>query len=122
MTGWPICPICDCYADAKETQYGTRYSCCDLWSWNGAPLADADTHEARKDAHAAFDALWKVHGMSRSEAYAALSEELGIHPDLCHMKLMDEETARRAEVAAINITQRLLRAKFRPDDDFEVLE
>lgn len=60
--------------------------------------------------------------MSRSEAYKALSAELGIHPDLCHMKLMDGNTAWKARIAAINIADRLLRAEFRQEDDFKVIE
>ena len=32
------------------TRFGPRDDCCGLWSWGGAPLADAATHAARKAA------------------------------------------------------------------------
>ncbi len=76
---------------------------CGLWSWDRHPLADAATHEARKAAHAAFDELWKSGAMPRGKAYALLRKELGISKDECHIKLMDENTARRVPEAVVAI-------------------
>ena len=91
----PICPICYNEAYEAQTRYGVRHSCCGLWSWDGAPLVDEYTHEARKAAHEAFDPLWKEHGLTRSEAYRMLASRLGIPREDCHMKLMDAATAVR---------------------------
>lgn len=91
----PTCPICGGEAYEVKTRFGFRHSCCGLWSWDGAPLVDERTHEARKAAHAAFDPLWRKHGLSRSQAYKMLSARLGIPRRDCHMKLMDADTAVR---------------------------
>lgn len=98
---------------AVSTRYGTRNSCCGLWSWGGAPLVDRDTHEARKAAHAAFDTIWKDGLMSRSGAYRALQRKLGLTADQCHMKLMSAEMARKVPQAAWDIRQ---------ENDVDVIE
>ena len=94
------CPKCGSEAVRRSTRFGWRNSCCDLWSWDSAPLVDAATHEARKAAHAAFDSLWRSGTLKRGEAYRRLAEELGISRADCHMKIMDAETAWRV-VAAV---------------------
>lgn len=48
--------------------------------------------KARMRAHDAFDALWKLDLMSRSQAYLWLAEELGVRSEDCHMVLFDEAT------------------------------
>ncbi len=96
MTASPICPKCGSEAKAVTTRYGTRHACCDLHSWDGKPLVDQATHDARKAAHDAFDRLWKKGPrrlMDRGEAYAELRVELDLSPDECHMSLMPAETA-----------------------------
>lgn len=40
-------------------------------------MADKKTMEARKEAHSAFDPLWKEGYMSRGRAYAILNELMG---------------------------------------------
>lgn len=100
------CPTCGGFAFRQDTIYGIRHSCCGLWSWGGAPLVDAETHEARKAAHAAFDTLWKHHGITRSSAYAQLAIELGIKRRYCHMKQMDRETASRVPAAVRAIIEK----------------
>lgn len=97
------CPKCGKPAVCQETRYGPRNECCGLWSWGNAPLVSADTHEARKKAHLAFDALWKKYGMPRSYAYARLAEKLHLSPEGCHMKLMDRETAGKVPLASLLI-------------------
>ena len=111
----PTCPRCGSRARAVDTQYGIRHDHCGLWSWGGAPLVSYGTHEARKAAHAAFDALWKGHHMTRSEAYKQLSFKMKIKRDECHIKLMDERTARKVPHAVMEIMRDL-------DDDDQVIE
>ena len=89
-----ICPKCGEVAKKTNTKYGRRDDCCGLWSWDSKPLTDRATHEARKNAHAALDAVWKKGTCSRTEAYRRLSEFLGIALDECHMAQMDERTAK----------------------------
>lgn len=91
----PICPKCGSVAKESDTTYGIRSTCCDLWSWDRYPLADKETHDARKAAHEAFDKLWKGPGhiMRRDTAYKYLQHELWLSESECHMKLMDKDTA-----------------------------
>ena len=106
------CPKCGKMSLQTETKYGTRNTCCGLWSWGFAPLVDAETHEARKKAHSSFDVLWKKGLYDRSEAYSLLADELEIDEDDCHMKLMDKETASKVPMIAL-----LLKHKRRYNDN-----
>lgn len=103
----PICPRCGYEAREEQTQYGPRTYCCGLWSWDRHPLVDRATHKARREAHAAFDPLWKdtktYHGMSRRIAYRMLIDALGITPEECHMKLMSRALAERVPGAVEQI-------------------
>lgn len=99
----PHCPNCGGIARETVTTFGVRSQCCGLWSWDRYPLVDAETHAARGRAHAAFDPLWRKGGMSRAAAYRALSRELGLTKDECHMKLMDKSTASRVPDACESI-------------------
>lgn len=68
----------------------------------GRPAAKA-TRNARMDAHAAFDRLWRAkqrrEGISKTKArgagYKWLGEQLGIDPKDCHIGEMNAATARR---------------------------
>lgn len=97
------CPKCGGKPAQHATKYGVRSNCCGLWSWNGAPLVDAATHEARRVAHAAFDQLWKTGFMQRGMAYAMLAHRMGVTKEDCHMKLMNEATALRVPVIVARI-------------------
>lgn len=88
------CPKCFKAPTVRETQYGLRFSCCDLWSWGG-PLVDAATHEARQKAHEVFDRTWKSGKTTRKEAYQTLSRQLRIPLSKCHIKQMNAATALR---------------------------
>ena len=103
MSAVPTCPACGAIASTALTRFGRRHECCGLWSWNGKPLADAATHEARRLAHNAFDPLWQMGLLTRREAYALLARELQIDPAGCHMGLMDAATAARVPSAAAGI-------------------
>jgi hypothetical protein len=62
-------------------------------------LATAAMRRARREAHLAFDAVWKMSGMERPEAYAELARRLGVPVERCHMAEFDE--AQCARVIAI---------------------
>lgn len=99
----PTCPNCGKLAREQATQYGPRHDCCGLWSWDGAPLVDAETHQFRKAAHAAFDVVWKGKHMTRTEAYKALAIYLGLSPSECHIKQFDVTTCRRVVAFARHV-------------------
>lgn len=89
----PICPECGQHAKRSVTKFGLRHDCCGLWSWGNKPLADRETHEARKEAHRIFDKLWQSGRMSRGQAYRALAAETGWPESECHMMHMPKERA-----------------------------
>lgn len=72
-------------------------------------LANAELRQAKQEAHAAFDPLWKFHTfsngyqtMTRTMAYKWLAEQLKIEVANCHIGIMDVEMCRRVvEVCAI---------------------
>lgn len=105
----PVCPNCGNVAGETMTRYGIRNQCepCGLWSWDRHPLVDAETHESRRAAHAAFDSLWRGGSMKRGQAYRALSQELGIDKRDCHIKLMDKGMAGRVPDAVERIRKEL---------------
>lgn len=107
MTHEIFCPKCGRTPVRTETRYGLRLDCCGLWAWGHHPLADRETHEARKAAHAAFDTLWKSGIVNRGHAYKLLAEAMGLHRDDCHMKLMTAEQAQRVPAIADKIRQQL---------------
>lgn len=105
----PICPRCGQPATRCETPTGLKNRCepCGLWSRGSKPLRDEAGHlaerdriTARRNAHAVFDRLWLEGHLQREVAYVWLAQELGIERDLCHMSLMDTETAQHALKAA----------------------
>lgn len=62
-------------------------------------LANAELRQAKIEAHAAFDQLWKsttpAGTFDRSGAYKWLAEQLGISRDDCHIGMFDVEMCRR---------------------------
>lgn len=98
-----LCPKCGHRPDRNMTRYGPRLDCCGLWAWGDHPLADAETHDARKAAHAAFDVLWKSGLIQRGHAYKLLSEAMGMTRNECHMKLMTAEQAKRVPAIAAQL-------------------
>ncbi len=94
--------------------YGMIWLCrpCEAWVGTHAgtrshhplgTLADAETREARKAAHAAFDPLWRAKmrrdGASKTEArlagYAWLAKRMGMRTNECHIAMFDAEQCRR---------------------------
>lgn len=98
-----LCPICKVEPRRSLTSYGVRLDCCGLWAWGDHPLTDADTHKARRNAHTAFDSIWREGLMSRSKAYKLLANELNIPIADCHMKLMTFDQASQVPEAARRI-------------------
>ncbi len=88
----PVCPECGKFAKQEPGRFGLKSSCCGLWSWNGKPLVDAETHRARIAAHNAFDPLWKNGQMTRTEAYRWLQKALRMSRQP-HMAEMTAEEA-----------------------------
>jgi hypothetical protein len=99
-SGAPTCPTCGKPAPRTNTRFGPRYDCCGLTAWGDEPLATQETLKARREAHAAFDPIWKDGHLPRNAAYALLAEHLGMRPRDTHMALMDEATALRVPEAA----------------------
>lgn len=98
-----LCPKCGAKPTHNVTRYGPRLDCCGLWAWGEHPLTDAETHAARKAAHAAFDPLWKRNIVSRGTAYKLLADAMGMTRTECHMKLMTAEQAKRVPNIAAQI-------------------
>lgn len=63
-------------------------------------LADKPTKDARKEAHAQFDPLWKDKLMKREEAYSWLAKKLDIERWRCHISWFDEDLALKVAVLA----------------------
>lgn len=102
-----LCPKCGLKPVHTMTRFGPRLDHCGLWAWGYHPLADRETHEARKAAHAAFDPIWKSGKAGRGRAYKLLAEAMGLSRDDCHMKLMTAEQARRVPEIADQIRETL---------------
>lgn len=65
---------------------------------DGRPLGipgDADTKRARMTAHAVFDRIWKEKYMRRGEAYAWMSEEMGLGEGEAHIGRFNMEQCER---------------------------
>lgn len=108
MTPDVICPYCHCPTALVPARYvyGKRaydprqklYFCLICGAYVGChktgpvPMglpADRATREARRQAHEAFDTLWKCRKMTRWEAYLWLSEKMGLPQDKTHIGMFD---------------------------------
>lgn len=96
------------------SSYGMIYYCkpCDAYvgvhKGSDKPkgrLANANLRFWKKNAHAAFDALWKDGRMSRSQAYSWLSSKMGLPPQLTHIGMFD--VAQCKQVVDIMKTERM---------------
>lgn len=118
------CPYCGeqaVFTSSREVyggrDYGMIYLCRPCQAWVGCheesavPLgriANAELRRAKMQAHEAFDPLWKTGEMSRHNAYAWLSNQLGIPSRDCHIGMFDVEMCGRV----VNVCQRRLMEKF----------
>ena len=93
------------FTDSKivyGTSYGNIYVCslCDahvgIHKETDEPLgrlADAELRHWKKEAHDAFDQLWKGKSkiMKRPEAYKIMGSLMKLDPDFCHIGMFNEE-------------------------------
>lgn len=103
----PYCGRATALVDSTEIygrSYGPIYLCrsCDAYvgchrgTTNAkGRLANAELREWKKNAHYAFDAIWKDRHMTRREAYAWLSAKMGLHVDYTHIGMFDVEECKR---------------------------
>jgi len=54
-------------------------------------LADNRTRAARKQAHSAFDHLWKSKGIRRTDAYRWMQKVIGLTSEQAHIGIMSRE-------------------------------
>jgi len=105
-----ICPYCKRpseYIDSSfiyGKSYGMIYICkaCDAYCGvhEGSDkalgrLANAELREFKKQAHAAFDPIWKSNSMTRQSAYKWLSEQLNTPPEYTHIGMFGVETCKK---------------------------
>lgn len=110
----PICPYCGQFSllvggqkiyPHRRDLYGKLFFLCEpcdayVGCHQGTTnplgrLANAELRAAKKQAHAAFDPIWKSGQKKRGSAYAWLADQLGIDKRECHIGMMDAETCRR---------------------------
>lgn len=115
-----VCPYCQekaaklfgkkIYPHRPEHAHKIFWACLPCGAWVGCVpggdkpmgrLADKQLRSAKVRAHEAFDPLWRVGGLSRTEAYAWLQEELGLTPEQCHIGLFDLDGC-EAVINAVN--------------------
>lgn len=87
----------------RRDLYGLRfYYCNPCGAWVGCHpgttrplgrLANAELRQAKVEAHAAFDPLWRSGRKKRKEAYAWLAQQIGV--ERIHIGECDVETCRR---------------------------
>lgn len=84
--------------------YGPLYICRPCEAWVGCHpgtdkplgrLADKDLRIWKRNAHAAFDPIWREGKCTRKNAYLWLSGQLGISVNECHIGMFDTETCKR---------------------------
>jgi hypothetical protein len=110
----PICPKCGQHAEERDTQYGIRSSCCGLWSWNREPLADAATHELRRQLAPLLKDLCKTVGVVT--VMSRLSKATNIRDaNRLRISQMNEVTARKALAATEDILMGVMAGEITPD-------
>lgn len=83
---WRVCPKCGELLDIDDTQY----ECCIRVKMK--PAEDREKLNAlRKEAHDAFDEIWKSGWVSRQQAYEWLGRRMKLPPEMTHISLMGAE-------------------------------
>lgn len=112
------CPTCGARVILRASRYGGFWACeersCDTLvgahKGSRAPLgtpADKETRQARIEAHAAFDLLWRDRWMSRREAYAWLRGAMALSHEDAHIGRMSFEQCAEVVDAANRKLKRL---------------
>lgn len=107
----PICPYCqkpakliDSAVVYRGTSYGLIWDCrpCDAYvgvhKGTETPLgtlADRETRQARRRAHAVFDPLWTFGKMSRRDAYRLMQDMMQMTAEEAHISRMDASQCMR---------------------------
>ncbi len=60
-------------------------------------LADANLRRIRRKCKTPFEKIWREGVLTRSEAYSALAQHLGISLEMCHFGYFDAENCLKAE-------------------------
>ena len=85
--------------------YGLVYYCEPCQAWVGCHpestrplgrLANSELRLAKREAHAAFDPIWKTGKKKRNQAYGWLALKLGIPRYRCHIGMFDVALCARA--------------------------
>lgn len=100
-----VCPYCGGYAVFTDStavygmSYGKIWLCRKCRAWVGVKkgtdiplgdLADKELRKLRRDAHAAFDRIWRKGGhMTRKEAYEWLAHEMTLPRQETHIGMFD---------------------------------
>jgi len=107
-----VCPYCKKPSEyVKDSSvvfsrdFGPIYYCKSCAAWCGCHkdepkkslgrLANAELRELKKEAHAAFDPVWKSNLKNRHQAYAWLSEQLNIPPEFTHIGMFGLDTCKK---------------------------
>ena len=84
--GWPLTYRCECCGARVGTHPGTDIPL--------GTLADEATQKARKEAHAAFDPIWRGKTpWHRAQAYKALARAMGVRA--AHISWFDADECQR---------------------------
>jgi hypothetical protein len=121
----PKCPYCGAesvYVSSAEVyggrNYGPIYLCRPCKAWVGVHrgtdkplgrLANSTLRSLKRQAHDAFDPLWRDGWMSRNDAYTWLSKELKVKK--AHIGECDEKQCRRVIQASIAKRRRLAKGR-----------
>jgi hypothetical protein len=109
----PVCPRCGLTAIERETKYGIRSSCCDLWSWDRDPLVDKATHDARKYLGVLLRDLTKSIGATA--LIRQLKERTNIPvTDVVNPRKLNEVSCKKASAACENILMDILSGDVKP--------
>ena len=75
-----LCDNCGAYVGCHKNGDGTKPL---------GRLADAGLRAAKRNAHDAFDPIWREGEMSRGKAYSWLAEQLNVPKEDCHIGMFD---------------------------------
>lgn len=107
-------------------EWGPLWYCQPCHAWVGChpgtvkPLgrtANAELRRAKQQAHSAFDQIWKLALLPRSQAYARLAEAMGKPTTDMHIGMLDVDECRKVVEIADTLRDELV-ASYRADPQF----